>query len=647
MLLRCGWMIWTWSLALCFQAVDARAGDSKISDQTLGRASTVVDASQPRLTGALAESPVQIEFNAAAYRIGELGRFVVLQASRSGTNPGLVSVDYTTKDGTALEGQDYLAHHGTLYFEYPNAVAASLVIQIVDDTKVESTETFQVALGNPTGGAALGRNSAVTVSIVDNDAPNQPGLGVDGEIRTLATQTDGKLLVGGSFTTIHGSPRRSVARLESDLAIDESFDARLSPGTTIRRVFLAPNGDILMTGSFSNIQGIARAHLARFKPTGALDPTFAPTFVPAVSADTSREVSVVDSVAVLPDGKILVGGHFTEVDGVLRVGVARLNADGTVDRNFSHGSFLSRPEDGGFATDLGVQLDGRILMSGRGNTLRDIYSNTLLRLEQDGGLDNDFRAGLSQVASWGGIVPFHVGLIRLLRNGQLLVVEESDLSDKTSGSPVIRLDPNGSEDFSFEANSPWTRQRWSNRAVHAVLEGDDGAIWVGGPRLLARLRADGVEDATATTTLGSESPQTLIEYDSDMWGHVRTLSLENPSVNALALKSDGHIVIGGNFISYNGRAVYGLVEVFPDGTPAGRSVPLALRLESLQIMPNGLVRIVITVPKNREVVIHRSTDLRVWVPVLTEISATNRLEVTDPEPVDGPARFYQVSLKSL
>ena len=154
-----------------------------------------------------------------------------------------------------------------------------------------------------------------------------------------------------------------------------------------------------------------------------LDRGFAPTFQPTEDPSGYYDFSMVRAVAVLPDAKILVGGLFTSVNRVVRVGIVRLNADGSVDPAFSHGTFIGGPpSSGGYVVDMVVQADEKIVIGGLGNTLRDVYHNTVLRLLPNGGVDADFLSSLSRPFWDGGLVPFPVQSLVAQRNGQILAL---------------------------------------------------------------------------------------------------------------------------------------------------------------------------------------------------------------------------------
>jgi len=82
-------------------------------------------------------------------------------------------------------------------------------------------------------------------------------------------------------------------------------------------------------GSFSSVNGVTRSRVARLNADGSLDTGFDPG---------SGASSTVNAVAVQADGKVLIGGSFSSVNGVTRSRVARLNTDGSLDTGFNPGS---------------------------------------------------------------------------------------------------------------------------------------------------------------------------------------------------------------------------------------------------------------------------------------------------------------------
>ena len=128
-------------------------------------------------------------------------------------------------------------------------------------------------------------------------------------------QADGKILVGGDFTSVGGQTRNNIARLNPDGSLDASFDPNAS--FFVEALAVQADGKILVVGLFSSIGGQTRNGIARLNSDGSLDANFDPNANGQVHA-----------VAVQADGKILVGGDFTSIGGQTRNRIARLTTTG-------------------------------------------------------------------------------------------------------------------------------------------------------------------------------------------------------------------------------------------------------------------------------------------------------------------------------
>ena len=125
-----------------------------------------------------------IQFSATNYTVGEGDGHATITVNRTGDTSGAATVDYRTtdtdtftvgcaaKNGTAFGRCDYATVVGTLSFAGGEA-AKTFVIPIIDDSYAEGTETFGVALSNPTG-ATLGAQTTATVTINDNETVDGP-----------------------------------------------------------------------------------------------------------------------------------------------------------------------------------------------------------------------------------------------------------------------------------------------------------------------------------------------------------------------------------------------------------------------------------------------------------------------------------------
>jgi len=122
--------------------------------------------------GAL-EYPVSgnIALSSATYSVAENGMSVTIHATRTAGSDGAISIDYTTADGTAVAGDDYVAVSGTLSWDDGDTLDKIFTITILGDALTEGDETVNIIIANPTGGAFLGTPHTAVLTITDVSVP--------------------------------------------------------------------------------------------------------------------------------------------------------------------------------------------------------------------------------------------------------------------------------------------------------------------------------------------------------------------------------------------------------------------------------------------------------------------------------------------
>src|SRR5438105_2866714 len=133
------------------------------------------------------------------------------------------------------------------------------------------------------GGAAAVRGQ----SALDGFDPN-----ANGTVSVVVVQPDGKILIGGLFSTVLGVARNNIARLNPDGTLDTAFNPNAN--SIVRSIALQADGKILAGGAFTSIGGQTRNRIARLDATTGL----ADSFDPNANSDAV-------SITVQADGKIL------------------------------------------------------------------------------------------------------------------------------------------------------------------------------------------------------------------------------------------------------------------------------------------------------------------------------------------------------
>src|SRR5690606_24297391 len=136
-------------------------------------------------------------------------------------------------------------------------------------------------------------------------------------------QSDGKILLGGQFNLVGGiSMNNPLIRLNPDGSLDASFMSNSSCNGPIRIIRFLFNGKILVGGDFTLVNGISSKRMVRLNPDGSLDGTF---------NIGSGFNGIVTDIEVDGNGKIIVVGGFTSYDGNQINQILRLNPDGGLD----------------------------------------------------------------------------------------------------------------------------------------------------------------------------------------------------------------------------------------------------------------------------------------------------------------------------
>lgn len=501
---------------------------------------------------------------------------------------------------------------------------------------------------------------------------------LDGPAYALAVLPDGKILLGGSFTTVAGQPRSRLARLHPDGTLDASFT--LGANDRVNALTVQADGKILLGGNFSSVGGQARSYLARLHADGTLDPSFNPVVGGGFLA------AYVQTIAVQADGRLLIGGYFTTVSGQARGSLARLLPNGTLDPDFNH---LVE----GTVYALALQPDGALVLGGGFTKVSGQTRNNLARLQANGTLDGQFTPAANAPVLAMAIQP----------EGKILLGGRFSTLAGQPRNYLGRLWADGTLDDAFDPDADARVYSLALQMDGRVLVAGSFSIIGGEPRnFLARLESSGAVDTTFTT--GADDV-----------------------VYALALPADGQVMVGGLFstlgglprgglgrlqntapvsqsLAYNGTTATWLrsgpgpeitradFEHSPNGVTwtslgAGTRIPGGWQLTGLGELPNGTLRargavaggqyngsgwwtesslviqqavpfqILAQAPSfgvqnghfgfevsgepGWVVVVESSPDFQTWTPLQTNTLGTGPLYFSDPTPVQAPPRFYR------
>ncbi len=212
-----------------------------------------------------------------------------------------------------------------------------------------------------------------------------------GQILAMALQPDGKVLIGGFFDTVNSTSRNTIARLNSNGSLDTGFNPIIVGdgivGENVRAIALQDDGKILIGGSFASVGGVARNGIARLNSNGTLDTGFNPILDQGIIGALPN----VRIIKIQEDNKIVFSGGFSNVNGVARNSLARLNGNGTLDTGFD-------VEANGTILTIVLQSDDKLLLGGIFSEVSGLPRKLLARVNSNGTLDTSFNANLDEGA---------------------------------------------------------------------------------------------------------------------------------------------------------------------------------------------------------------------------------------------------------
>lgn len=218
---------------------------------------------------------------------------------------------------------------------------------------------------------------------------------VSGDVFALAVDPEGRIVVGGAFFAIDGFDSQFVARILPGGEVDTSFHA--VPDDEIRCLTVQNDSRILIAGNFSHFypDNLDQANIARLNVDGSADTSFRPQI---------RRMDVpnwpdpdVRSIAVGEDGRIYVGGVFAVVNGSARTNLACLKNSGDLDDSFAPNPDFSDPSDWPFGgiEALTVDQGGGLLVGGQFNRIGGLRRKNLARVLVSGDVDKEFDSDFS------------------------------------------------------------------------------------------------------------------------------------------------------------------------------------------------------------------------------------------------------------
>ena len=438
------------------------------------------------------------------------------------------------------------------------------------------------ALANPA--AARAQAGFVDPSFLNNLA------GPNSWTAALARQPDGRLLVAGQFTSFNDVPGGEVVRLNTDGSVDKSFTASVTAGEpSIHSVAVQPDGRILIGGMFSGINGVTHIRLARLNADGTLDPGF------AASADGSTPSTTVSRLALQTNLQIVIGGEFESVNGAPHTNIARLNSNGALDSGY-HAQIDTPPNA------LAMQADGKILIGGAFGTVNGQARPHIARLNTDGTLDTNF------VVNADG----NVDSFAPQPDGKIVIGGGFTSINGTNRNRIARLNFNGTLDATFQNGLAG-----ADNYVNCVALDPAGKVLVGGQ--YSSLNGVGRTNLARLNSNGSLDTNFLADVDS--------------FPEQMVVQPDSRVIIQGSYITaVNGRSRNRLARLQSSNAP----------IISGPKLTGGIFSFEVNAVAGKTYGVEASTNLPAgWSLVLSTNAAFDNFTFSDPNPAQFPRRFFR------
>lgn len=355
---------------------------------------------------------------------------------------------------------------------------------------------------------------------------------LDNTITSIAVQPDGKLVLGGYFTSVNADTTHPYfTRINADGSLDTGFFGTADGG--VSSIHLAADGRIYLTGAFSSVSGAAHSYAARVYANGEADSTY-----------TQAPNGVVYTMAIESNGSVLLGGMFTAlssygVTSITRNHLARVTQLGALDTDL-------RPDLNGRLRTVYVTKSGQVMLGGSFTSVGGATHGGIVRLNSDGKLDSSFTTQTN-----GTVIA-----ILELDDGSFLIGGSFSEVDGVAHAEIARVDKNGAL-----VTNPVFDVTLNGQVNAIVQQSSDKKIIIGGA--FTAVVPHGTTDASTRTGLVRLNTDGTLDttYDPE----------PNNSVSALVLQPDGKLVAGGSFTSVqpNGASSastrYGIARFETDG----------------------------------------------------------------------------------
>ncbi len=418
-----------------------------------------------------------------------------------------------------------------------------------------------------------------------------PGIRANAIVRCVDNQSDGKIIISGYFTTYNNIYCGKLARLNPDLTLDTSFAVfgleDIMDMKVIKNIGSPHYNKIIIVGSFTSLNGTPTSKgIARLNADGTVDTTFNTDAESGVSGSNGQARCIYIYPNGTPNaGKILIGGMFTKYNGVDREKMVRLNSDGSIDTSFNpNGEVIEYELErisgfDGSPTSFVTTADGKIIVGGYFSAVNGYITKCIARLFDDGQLDmsfnqltnngdndqpkgfwKDFESDTDITNSW------RVEKLALQPDGKVIAAGVFRRYNASDCNNIVRLSGDGAVDTGFNVGTGFNNDVPPNNGLIRDLILDtssaDWKLYVCGDFTV--YQGEAVDEVVRLNCTGpfTGSINNLGPNSFNLAGGGPN-GYSNGRVWCMNKQGDGKLIIGGDFTTYDTYSALHITRIFP------------------------------------------------------------------------------------
>jgi len=382
-----------------------------------------------------------------------------------------------------------------------------------------------------TGSLILSSSAAIELTVIGNSVLSG-SLTISG-----STIQSGSVDVSGSINA--DGFELDTTSTSTVSALNSEFNPDLSGSQTpiLNKTLVLNDGKVLVAGRFESIDGHTTNDIARLNSNGTIDTSFTAT---SVGGGVSATSQYINNFVTQSDNKIIIVGSFTSVQSNSRTGVARLNANGTIDTGFSNPGLTTFSE----VRDVVIQSDSKIVVVGN-------FDGGIKRLQTDGTID----ASLSVPDSTGFTNDtFYSVALLSSGSGEAIFVGGNFQQWNTSADYdyIVKLNPSGSLDTGFAGTNLDISTGGGLDRIKKIKVINDGYIYVAG-RFKDTLAGPNVRHAGFARLTTVDEGDGIGAFDSGFRTYITGSDNNNPGtqyVNDFDFYDSDKILLGGSFTTF-------------------------------------------------------------------------------------------------